>query len=463
MKACLGVLAGIALLMVSGCGGAGVSGANAGLTPTPTPTPTPTQASAANTWTWMAGSNLINQPGTYGTQGVASSQNTPGNRMNSVNWIDNSGNLWLFGGMATPSATQDNFLNDLWEFNGSQWIWQGGSSGFNQAGIYGTLGVAAPGNIPGARFQAVSWKDASGDVWLFGGLGIDANGRSEFLNDLWKFSGGQWTWMGGSNIGIQNLPGIYGTKGVAAPTNQPGERSLATAWTDTAGNFWMFGGSGWDSAGALGDMNDLWEFSGGQWTWISGSNLINQLGVYGVKGTAAPGNTPGARFSSSSWVDAAGDFWIFGGQTGTSSFLPINDLWKFSGGQWTWISGADVPDQPDVFGTLGVPAADNTPGARTEANSWIDAAGSLWLFGSSDNDLWRFNAGEWTWMGGPNPPSPRGVYGTLGAPASSNIPSARFGAVNWKDASGNIWLFGGLGEDTTGTSGELNDLWRLQP
>ena len=318
----------------------------------------------------------------------------------------------------------------------SQWTWVDGSSGFNQPGIYGTLGVAAPGNIPGARFQAMSWKDAAGNFWLFGGLGIDAIGESEFLNDLWKFSGGQWTWMGGSNIGIQNLPGIYGTKGVAAASNQPGERSLATAWTDAAGNFWMFGGSGYDSTGAIGDLNDLWEVSGGQWTWISGSNLINQPGVYGVKGTPAPGNAPGARFGSANWVDAAGNFWIFGGQTGTNSFLPINDLWKFSGGQWTWISGANVPNQPDVFGTLGVPTAGNTPGARTEANSWIDAAGSLWLFGASDNDLWRFNAGEWTWMGGPNPPSPRGNYGTLGTASSSNIPGIRSGAVNWKDASG---------------------------
>jgi hypothetical protein len=36
-----------------------------------------------------------------------------------------------------------------------------------------------------------------------------------------------------------------------------------------------------------------------------------------------------------SWADTAGNFWIFGGQTGTNSFLPINDLWKFSGGQYS--------------------------------------------------------------------------------------------------------------------------------
>jgi hypothetical protein len=224
----------------------------------------------------------------------------------------------------------------------------------------------------------------------------------------------------------------------------------------------MFGGSGWDSTGALGDLNDLWEFSGGQWTWISGSNLVNQPGIYGVKGTAAPSNGPGARFGSSAWVDASGTFWIFGGQTGTNSFLPINDLWKFSGGQWTWISGSNISSQFGVFGTLGIPSAANTPGARTEANSWIDASGNLWLFSGRDNALWRFSGGQWAWMGGTQSPVP-GNYGTIGVPAAPNLPAARNGAVIWQDASGNIWLFGGLGEDSTGVSGELNDLWRLQP
>jgi hypothetical protein len=31
------------------------------------------------------------------------------------------------------------------------------------------------------------------------------------------------------------------------------------------------------------------------------------------------------------------------------------------------------------------------------------------------------------------------------------------------DASGNFWLFGGLGMDSTGTLGYLNDLWKFEP
>jgi hypothetical protein len=56
-----------------------------------------------------------------------------------------------------------------------------------------------------------------------------------------------------------------------------------------------------------------------------------------------------------------------------------------------------------------------------------------------------------------------GVYGTLGVAASTNIPGGRQNAVSWIDASGNLWLFGGDGKDSTGTSTRLNDLWKLHP
>jgi hypothetical protein len=51
----------------------------------------------------------------------------------------------------------------------------------------------------------------------------------------------------------------------------------------------------------------------------------------------------------------------------------------------------------------------------------------------------------------------------MGTAAPTNVPGARFGAVNWTDASGNLWLFGGNGPDAAGTFGYLNGLWRFQP
>ena len=57
-----------------------------------------------------------------------------------------------------------------------------------QAGVYGTLGTPAAGNIPGGRDGAATWTDSSGNLWLFGGFGFDANGTMGYLNDLWEFN-----------------------------------------------------------------------------------------------------------------------------------------------------------------------------------------------------------------------------------------------------------------------------------
>jgi N-acetylneuraminic acid mutarotase len=81
------------------------------------------------------------------------------------------------------------------------------------------------------------------------------------------------------------------------------------------------------------------------------------------------------------------------------------------------------------------------------------------------NDLWKFNptAGTWTWIGGSKLVQANGTYGTEGTPASGNTPGARFGALQWTDPSGHLWLFGGYGFDSTGSSDTLNDLWEYFP
>ena len=346
-------------------------------------------------WSWMSGSSIVDQPGIYGTLGSAAPGNTPGARQQAASWTDSSGDFWLFGGYGAASSTtvQQGDLNDLWKYSGGEWVWMGGSDSTEQQGNYGTKGSAAADNIPGARYQAVSWTDAAGNFWLFGGLGLDSTGSRGRLNDLWKYSGGEWTWISGSKLADQK--GKYGTQGTAAPANVPGGRVDAASWTDSSGNLWLFGGAGWDSTGTIGILNDLWKYSAGKWTWMSGSNTISQVGTYGTKGTAAPGNVPGARANPSAWVDASGNLWLFGGEgldlNGTlceerPSPCDLNDLWKYSAGEWTWMGGSDVVQRPGVYGTQGVAAHTNTPGARDTSAVWIDASGTVWLFGGFGYD-----------------------------------------------------------------------------
>ena len=250
---------------------------------------------------------------------------------------------------------------------------------------------------------------------------------------------------------------------------------------DNAGNLWLFGGIGYDSAGSGGWLNDLWKYSpaSGQWTWISGSETAGARSVYGSQGVAAIGNVPTGLFDGVAWMDASGNFWIFGGDgkdfSDNSGYL--NDLWKYNlaTGQWTWVSGTRQASAPGSYGTLGTTAASNLPGANISATAWTDASGDLWFFGGFGpdaagnlgllNDLWKYSPslGQWTWVGGGAHDNQAGVYGIEGTPASSNLPGSRGTLISWPGATGHVWIFGGYGVDSTGAQGYLNDLWEYAP
>ena len=429
-------------------------------------------------WTWEGGLNTVNASGVYGTQGTASASILPGARYGTNSWTDSSGNFWLFGGVGYNSTGGTGYLNDLWQYSPSTglWTWVSGGNGDNASGVYGTQGTAAASNVPGARQAASSWTDSSGNLWLFGGVGYGSTVGVGNVNDLWRYSPstGLWTWVSGGNA--DNASGVYGTQGTAAASNVPGARYSASSWIDSSGNFWLFGGVGYNSTGAVGNLNDLWRYSPstGLWTWASGGNGDNASGVYGTQGTAAASNVPGARYSASSWIDSSGNLWLFGGYgyDSTGSVGKLNDLWRYSpsSGQWTWIAGEDGANATGFYGTLGTAAASNLPGARQAASSWIDSSGNLWLFGGVGydstgavgnlNDLWRYSpsSGQWTWVSGGNGDNASGVYGTHGTASAGDVPGGRNSISSWIDSSGNLWLFGGYGG-----LGYLNDLWQYNP
>jgi hypothetical protein len=79
-------------------------------------------------------------------------------------------------------------LNDAWKFDGEQWVWVSGSNVINQKGEYGQLRIPNSDNIPSARYNAVSWMDNSGNMWMFGGLGYDYSGHyiGNVIHDKYK-------------------------------------------------------------------------------------------------------------------------------------------------------------------------------------------------------------------------------------------------------------------------------------
>ncbi|MFM7195158.1 MAG: kelch repeat-containing protein, partial [Bacteroidota bacterium] len=357
----------------------------------------------------------------------------------------------MYGGArAKDNVGGYDLLDDLWRYTPGTglWTWESGTSTGNQTPVYGLKGVAAQENHPGARLSSMSWIGSSGDLWIFGG-GVFGSGES---NDLWKYNvqTGLWTWLtGGSGASAGN----YGIKGTGSPSAVPGARSLGAAWSDAAGDLWLFGGNGYDADGAFGQLNDLWRFSvsTGNWIWVGGSDKVNAQPVYGTLGVASVVNDPGARHAAISWTDNRGKFWMFGGQGYYS------DLWQFdpAEGVWTWMGGSAVPNEPGVYGTLGASSTANRPGARAYGQGWTDALGNLWLFGGDGvdgygnsgplNDLWKFDPvrKDWTWMGGSDEKNKSGIYGVPGQQSAGNIPGSRRGSAGWRAANGDLWLFGG--------------------
>lgn len=223
-----------------------------------------------------------------------------------------------------------------------------------------------------------------------------------------------------------------------------------------------------------------------EWTWMSGSETGSAVGIYGTLDVASATNVPGARTGAASWIDGSSNLWLFGGSGYSSTEVDndvddyvggLNDLWEFNptAKTWTWVSGSNMPPASGgVYGTEGVASAGNVPGGREGAISWIDSSGNLWLFGGGAygsnsywgdfNDLWKFipTAKTWTWVSGSSTMYAVGVYGTQGVASTSNVPGGREGAVSWTDSSGNLWLFGGGGWNSSGTVVTyLNDLWEF--
>jgi Galactose oxidase, central domain len=357
----------------------------------------------------------------------------------SATWHDSTSGLWLFGGC--HEIVCSSIGNDLWRFDSAAGTWTFISGavdqGNNHNGSFGTQGVAAAGNIPSMRSAPASWTDHTGNFWLFGGEGYDSIATTTAaLSDLWSYNPqtALWTWVGGSNTA--GAGGSYGVQGVATPGNAPGARANAVAQIDPAGTtLWLFGGS---------ERNDLWRYSTttGEWTWVSGAQLAGTSGVYGTQGTAAPGNMPGGRSSAASWLDNAGNLWIFGGQgldgSGTSGYL--NDLWKYDvvGGTWTWVAGSSAVATQigTIDATLGVAAAGNTPPARSEAAAWRDSAGNFWVAAGEGtggtggsptvlSDLWKYSATDhaWVWMG--------------------DAGSHAAGSAVWTDSTGTAYVYDG--------------------
>jgi hypothetical protein len=414
----------------------------------------------AGWWTWISGSSMLGAPSVFGTQGIPSVLNHPAGSYEQLQWKDKQGNFWLYGG--TYPA-----LNDLWKYDPvtNEWTWVHGTGTAHVNAVYGTMGVPSPANDPGERsYGAGAWADTSGNLWLFGG----SNNSMNSFSDLWKYdiAANVWTWMNGPNTG--DAAGVHGTQGVPAASNVPGARTEAYAnWTDENNNLYIFGGIGYDDAGALGDLNDpcKYDISTNQWTWMKGSAFIGSPITYGTMGVSSAANDPGARYVCSNWKDLQNNLWFFGGNAGGHR----NDTWKYDPliNEWTWMAGPNILDDSGVYQSQCIFNSTNVPSSRYENRATVaDNCGNFWMFGGLAlgvmNDLWVFDPQllQWNWVSGSSTSGQPGSWGTMGMASATNIPSSRCSGIAWWGNDNKFYLFGGPdGGITTGFA----DLWVYNP
>jgi PKD repeat protein len=300
--------------------------------------------------------------------------------------------------------------------------------------------VPAATNEPGQRgFGFVTWTDAAGDLWFFGGY---CSGIT--YADLWRYNiaTNMWTWMSGSNV--PDDLGVYGIKGVPSVNNYPmGRCETNTSWVDSANNdLWFFGG---DRAVTYTSIGDLWRYkiSTNEWTWMHGDTIPVAPPVYGVQNVSGPLNFPGARLVYSKWTDFSGNFYLYGGSRDLAGNK--NDTWKYDPltNEWTWKNGSSgTNDSASATANCTFDPL-NTPGSEFENKTcWTDFCGNGWVFGAGYNNVWtyRTTTGEWSLVNGVANTSRPVSYGVLGVSSPSNCPDIINGAVSWKSKDGAMYF-----------------------
>ncbi len=440
-------------------------------------------------WTWMAGNKTLGNAAT-GTFRNAGSTNNPRARVQTTTiWCDKTGKIWLFGGTPAGSGVDNSPMNDMWVFDRAagtdgEWYWQSGPAPLNGVSVGTKGGTADVDNVPKARQQACSWKDKNGNFWLFGGSqifgGFYVNGV--FGNDLWTFNPvtRQWRWVMGDEPTSQTATG---NRTATYPVNKgeegiPGGRCAAVTWTDTAGNLWMYGGSGVTATTTTGNLGDIWKFDVTQekWYWMGGVKTTNAAVDYnGASAPGTPGGFPGGRQSLAGWRDQNDNLYIFSGVGAAGSASLLSDMWRYnpSRDEWTWIR-ASAPNAN--YGTPGIAHASNEPGRIYVIGTATDKYGKFWLFGgryttnpvnnnnNMQNALWMYDpvANLWTRVNGDAGIDRHGRYGTMYTPDKDNQPGSRQSFMCYCDDENDIWMFGGAGWGEAGANrGILSDLWRF--
>lgn len=280
------------------------------------------------------------------------------------------------------------------------------------------------------------------------------------LADMWVYSvvNGAWARVG-TQVDLTNRVDRVPT------ASWPGARARACSVVDSANNLWLLGGVGCDQAGCNAAFGDLWRFTAGAWTLVSG-----------VPARAQPRTATSPGVVDSAACSCDGDrIWVFGGlrPNGNSA---TNVLWRYDirTAHWTQFAPTAVSlDAPSVhYGTPGSFSSASWPGphtvvagaARVTNDGWFMVFGGLGI--ASNNvgglmeplsDLWAWNIYTHQWAHMPSSITTLAADSPLVAPVA---PGARVGARIAVMSNSTVVMSGGA--DPLGGPGfYTGDLWEF--
>lgn len=247
----------------------------------------------------------------------------------------------------------------------------------------------------------MAYDPPDGGVVLFGGSAIPSQGGATVYGDTWFYVNGQWI----------NLTGQL-------PTSPSPRTNAAMVYDPVDGYVLLFGGAGGTNAAV--PLNDTWEFHNMRWTELSPAR--------------AP---PPLRQPAVTYDEIDGYVLMFGGATGPSSTLWIDQTWTFVGGDWT-----------EVATTGPVPTARNAAGLAYDPVEGYSVLFGGWNGIDRFNDTWAYRDGSWTELVEPTAPSPRLIGALTFDPELNAI--VLFGGEYVGQFYADTWTFsGGLWSDLT--------------
>ena len=417
-------------------------------------------------WTWMGGSKYANDSGKYVGDSL-----WPKAR-NSSCLAGTEDGVYLFGGM-TSSDKKWALMNDLWYWNGEEWHWLSGSDTSKN------LGYFRGNNIPHARMECACHYDTAVDeFFVFGGrsyvysedYSMPVSGLS---NALWKWNGKDWVLLRGDST----LNGRSRYSDSSGWKKTPPSMTGPIYWTNSEGQFNIYGGNVIDSSFKYPYFytNEWWQYDSTGWhVKQAASNVYyysSKAKYPKEKGVFTEGAHPGRRRSSATSTNKSGDLFIYGGLAvidAVGQDLKRSDLWTTNGTDWAWLAGDTTFDKRSKYCTQNGNLKCH-PGATWSAMAWVDQKDHFWMFSDDIEDskypseFWKWDGSHWEMVNKDKWTYTKGVYGVMGQADTSNWPGARRSAVTWKDKNGDMWMFGGIGYDSDGDWGYLNDLWKFSP